>query len=423
MTLRSALAVIPLFVLTLGACSSPDATDDAASNGAITSNDGAVLELAFTGEVIADKDTPARQAVVSQLQYIQGTLTTDVQANGQVGLVTLTEVRETPSGDKKAVAFTASLPVIWPKGTESPKSYDLALPHDATKLQDFNAKYDGKCGKNEYGQETFWHDWNPKAAGCTIDEIDVHRSTATVRPHPLTTEGKYPEYDQVWADDELDVVAVFGIIESNTPDDEGAREREAVISAISATLTDAKRVDNQPGPSSIKDSTVTGTLMVGGKQRTVKLDAILVNELSSTGADFDDRFGAASEGADLLVYSGHSGLGANINAFAQKSRAKKGKYNLVYLNGCQSFAYLGTTMHDKHIAANGADVDPHGTKYLDVVANALPAYGDNGRTTLDIYNAVIGYKEAPKTYNKLLEDFPTIHLVAVFGEEDNTFTP
>jgi hypothetical protein len=413
----------PVLFLLAAACGSSSSSDDDASNDAITSNDGAVLEFAFTGELTTEKDTPARQAIVSQLQYIQGTLTTDVEANGQVGLVALSEIRETPNGDTKTIAFTASLPVIWPKGKDAPKAYDLALPADTTKLDAFNAKYDGKCGTNEYGRETFWHDWNPKAAGCAIDEADVHRSKATVRPHPNTTEGKYPEYDQVWADDELDVVAVFGIISSNTDGDEGARERESVIASFQRTLTNAKRVDNTPGASSIKDSTLTGTILVDGKSRKVKLDAILVNELASTGGDFDERFGAATEGADLLVYSGHSGLGKNINAFAQKARAKKGHYQLAYLNGCQTFAYLGTAMHDKRRDLNGAAADPNGTKFLDVVANALPAYGDNGRTIVDLYDAMTGYKQHPKSYNDILTDFSSIHLVAVFGEEDNTFSP
>ena len=65
----------------------------------------------------------------------------------------------------------------------------------------------------------------------------------------------------------------------------------------------------------------------------------------------------------------------------------------------------------------------NGTKFLDVVANALPAYGDNGRTSLDIYQAMLTFESKAKSYNDLLEDFSSIHLVAVFGEEDNTFSP
>jgi hypothetical protein len=422
--LRSRLA--GAFVLAAGvlaAACSPSAEVDDASGGddAITSNDGAVLEFSFAGEAIADKDTPARQAIVAQLQYVQGMLTTDVRANGQVGLVATTDVRETPSGAKKTIAYKASLPVVWPKGTRAPSTYDLPLPKDTTKLDAFNDKYDGKCGTNEYGRETFWHDFNPKASGCTVDDADVTRARAAVRAHPKSTTGKYPEYDEVWKDDSLDIVAVFGIISSNAPEDEGAREMESVIREVSRTLTGAKRVDNRAGPSIIKDATVTGKVNVGGRARTVTLNAILVEEVAAAGADFDERFGAASEKADLVVYSGHSGLGKNINGLARKARVARGKYQLAYLNGCQTFAYLGTALQDKKIAAN-AD-DPNGTKYLDVVANALPAYGDDGATTMTIYKALLGYKEQPKTYNQLLEDFSSIHLVAVFGEDDNRFSP
>ena len=46
------------------------------------------------------------------------------------------------------------------------------------KLAAFNAKYDGRCGRNEYGVESFWHDFRPGASGCTLDDADVTRATA-----------------------------------------------------------------------------------------------------------------------------------------------------------------------------------------------------------------------------------------------------
>ena len=415
----------PLVLAVLAAACAPSSEEDTKPSGedAITSNDGTALEFQFEASVVTEADTPARQAIVAQLQYAQGILTTAERANGQVGLVELSNVKETEGGATKTVSYKASLPVLFPKRTATPvpTSYDLAFPKDATNLMAFNRKYDAKCGNNEYGVETFWHDFNPKAATCQLEDGDVVRATATVRPHPKTTTNKYPEYSEIWKDDALDIVAVFGIISSNTPSDEGARERESVIRRISASLTDAKRVDNTPGRSAISDSTVTGTIMVGGKKRNVKLDAILVEEVAATGADFDERFGAATEKADFVVYSGHSGLGKNINALAKKSRVTKGKYQLSYLNGCQTFAYLGDALHQKKIAANPEDTA--GTKYLDIVANALPSYGDDGDTIITLYDAMTKYTSGPKTYNQLLQDFSSRHLVAVFGEDDNVFTP
>jgi hypothetical protein len=79
-------------------------------------------------------------------------------------------------------------------------------------------------------------------------------------------------------------------------------------------------------------------------------------------------------------------------------------------------------MHEKRIALNGSEQDPEGTKYLDIIASALPTYGDNGRSTLALYRAMLD-QGAPKHFNDLIRGISPIHLIAVFGEHDNTFQP
>jgi hypothetical protein len=80
-------------------------------------------------------------------------------------------------------------------------------------------------------------------------------------------------------------------------------------------------------------------------------------------------------------------------------------------------------MHENRIALNGAERDPEGTKYLDIIANALPAYGDNGRSTLDLYRNVLRPGDSPKNFNDLIDPISTGGLVVVFGEHDNTYSP
>jgi hypothetical protein len=410
-----------LFAVGCSAESTAPSEDDT-GDVAITSTAGKVFDFAFDAELVTSSETPARQAIVEQLQYVQGALTTDVKGNGQVGLVDVTKATETSlGGGKKRIVYSAVLPVLWPKDVATPRSYTLSLPKDTTALDAFNRKYDGRCGKNEYGVETFWHDFNPKAQGCSMDAADVVERSVRVQKSVNETTGKYPEYDRVLADDSIDVVAVFGIISSNTPNDEGAREMENVIRETSRDLTDVVRKDSGASASVIKSTQLTGKVVVKGKPRTVTLTALLTEELASAGPDLDAIYGPASEKADLIVYSGHSGLGKNINSLAARSKVAAGKYQLLYLNGCQSFAYLGRGLHDKKMAANGAD-DPRGTKYLDVVANALPAFGDDGRTGLLVYRALLA-QDRPKTFDDLLAEFPTIHLAASFGDEDNVFRP
>jgi hypothetical protein len=423
--LRRAVFLAPLVALSVTsvACSQSSVDDRAAAEeGEITSNDAKPVELKFKGQVIARADDTPRKAIAAQLMYLQGALTNDIRGNGQTGMPTLANVREEVAGDKKTISYEVALAAAWPNGLTPPETYAIVVPKDVTALDAFNAKYDGRCGHNEYGQETFWHDWNPKASGCAIDDADVVKATAAVAPHPQATEGKYPEYDQIWADDALDIVAVFGIISSNTPSDEGARTREQLLAEVSSSVTGAQRSETTT-VGAIADSTVTGKITVDGREKRVTIHGLLVQEASSAGSAFYTRYNELTKAADLVIYEGHSGLGKNINALARNTGATAGKYQLVYLYGCQTLAYLEPVMHENRIALNGAERDPEGTKYLDIIANALPAYGDSGRSTIDLYRSVLRPGAAPKNFNQLIDPISTGGLVVVFGEHDNTYQP
>ncbi len=422
--------LLPLALLvgssSLFACSQAAVADGAeGGEDAITSNVGNILDFKFSAEVVAEGDADARTAIVSQLMYTQGILTTAGNGNGHVGNAKLEIVSETPEGAKKRIAYKASLPVAWPKSVPAPTEYDLPLPIDATGFDAFNAKYDGRCGRNEYGRETFWHDWNPKASGCTIDDADVVRAKATeIVAHPQETKNKYPEYKEIWKDDRLDVVAIFGIISSNTPGDWGYREAQSFLDDAKALLTDAVVTDNAPSFSIYKDQTLTGKIMVDGALKDVKVDVLVTRDIKTIGAnsDFDTRYNPLSEKADLILYNGHAGLGKNVNALAEKGVVAPDKYQLVLMNGCQTFAYLGTTLKDRRRAANGAS-DPEGTRFLDVMGNALPGYANNLASMSSTLFAAAAKPDQPKHFNELMATMPSSHIVVVFGEEDNQFEP
>jgi hypothetical protein len=373
--------------------------------------------------VVASKGTRARDAIIEQLQYTIGTLTTDVSGNANVGFVKLTDVVETVDGETKLIKYSAALPVVWPKDKTAPTKYALAFPRNTTALGAFNAKYDGKCGNNEYGQATFWHDFNPKLASCVLDvATDAVKVDAKVRPSPQETQGKYPEYTEMLKDDSLDLVAVYGVISSNTPDDSGYRTMESVNANLSALLTEVVRTDRGEAQGVVRSSQVTGKATVLGRPVRVSLTSILTGEVNGAGSGFDALYGPASAKADFIVYNGHSGLGKNINALAQKTQVTAGKYQMLFLHGCQTLGYVGRALHDKKIAVNGAAQDPNGSKYLDVVATGLPVYGDNGLSAMTIYRAILN-QSAPKSFNNILATFPRGDLAVVFGEEDNVFQP
>jgi hypothetical protein len=409
------------------ACSSQSEDDASSGDNAITSNDGNILSFEFTGQVTADSDAKTREAIITQLAYVQGILTTNEHGNGHVGHVQLTDVSETPSGAKKTIAYKALLPVAWPKtGRQAPATYELPLPKDVTALAAFNAKYDGKCGTNEYGQDTFWHDWNPQAQGCAIDEADVVRMSAKVGKYAGETQGKYPEYDLVWSDGELDVAVIFGIINGGStddPSDPGVQAMEEFIGDAMGAVHGAQKKTNAKTASILRDTTVTGTVSAAGAEKPVSVSVLLVAELASVGADFDPRWNDLSTSADLIMYDGHAGLGKNVNALARKGVVTKGKYQLILLNGCQTFAYIDTTLNDRRTEANGAAEDPNGTMFMDVIGNALPGYTNNLAPMSSTLLRALADADHPKTYNDILSTYPSEHLVVVFGEEDNRYHP
>ena len=197
---------------------------------------------------------------------------------------------------------------------------------------------------------------------------------------------------------------------------------ENVVRSTQQALGEASREDHGPSSTILKRSEVRGKVTLFGRSHDVRLRAFLVDSVAGAGADFDAAFGEASETADLVYYSGHSGMGTNVTALAAKARVKKGHYQLLYLYGCETFAYIGQGMLDRRIAVHGSADDPKGTRHLDVVANALPVYGDDGKTLLGLQRALLA-PDRPRSYRELLSEFAPRDLVVVFGDEDNAFRP
>lgn len=398
-----------------------DATDEGSASEDITSNAAQIVDFTLDGTVTGAKDIDARQIVVSQLFYTVGPLTTQFQANGHVGQVELSRVTETVQGNKKTIKYHAKLPVAWPAGVTVPKTYDVVLPADATGLDAFNAKYDGTCGKNEYGQETFWHDFNPTTAGCKLAAADAIHAKAKVTKDPSVTTGKFPEYDQVWSDGAFNVVAIFGESSGGATGDEGAAQFEQFVRGVTDAVPGATARPNPTTASFVKDITVTGSVRVAGISKPVTVTALLIDTLYTAGADFDTRYNPLSEKADFVVYNGHSELSKNTNALARKGTVAKGKYQVFFFDSCDTFAYLDTALTQRRIDVNGTAMDPRGTRYLEVLTNVLPSYFSNySSSSITVLKALMT-PDAPKTYNQILQDLPSDQVVVVTGEEDNTF--
>lgn len=388
------------------------------------------LEFEFDGEVLVSNTWNTKRAIEDQLLYTIGLLNGESSV-GRLDKVQLTNIQTAPAaGGKTLVTYHAKLPVAWGKKNAVPTTYTLRLPKDGTYegYEAFTEKYSHDCvdwGAHDVTAGSMWYYYRPKATRCNLAADDVAEVTAEVRPSGTQTTGKYPEYDKVWQDDALEVVAIYGKYDdgATTSSDAGIAAYNEFVAAMKSRLgsqgltTTPETIPSSPGVG-VPDITFAATLADGKK---VKVTALLVDNVRTAGATFDQRYAGLTPTADYIVYNGHAGLGANVRALAQKGEWKAGQYALVFMNGCDTYAYVDSALWDAHAAVNPDDAT--GTKYLDLVTNAMPSYFSNmPEATMAIFDGLLKHAE-PATFEGIFKNVSSSQIILVSGEEDNAFVP
>jgi hypothetical protein len=407
-----------------------DTKEDAESSDQdFSSREAVQLDFEFDGELVTDSSWNAKQTIQDQFLYTIGHLNFD-RSVGRLDRLVLSNVQTTAQGGAYRVTYHAKMPVAWGRKTSVPATYAFTLPRTVSYagLEAFTTKYKSSCvdaAAHEVDSGSMWYYFRPKASGCALAAADVVTTTATVTRSADNTTGKYPEYQKVWDDNELKVVAIFGKYEKTgtTSADAGISAYNAFVSTMRSTfgslglVTEPAVIPAGPGIAA-PDVAFRATLADGKK---VTVNALLVDEVSSAPEAFYTRYEALSGGADIIAYNGHAGLGQNVRALANRGRFVPGKYLMLFMNGCDTFAYVDGSLAQKRALLN-AD-DPSGTKYMDIVTNAMPAFfhSDAPATTALIKGLMS--TSAPKTYEQIFTSIDTSQVVLVTGEEDNAFAP
>ena len=155
--------------------------------------------------------------------------------------------------------------------------------------------------------------------------------------------------------------------------------------------------------------------------RAVEVVALLVDNVRTAGAEFNSRYAELTPDADLIIYNGHAGLGANIRALAQKGHWRTGQYAMVFMNGCDTYAYIDSALADAHKAVNPDDTTGH--KYLDIVTNAMPSFfREMSGASMALVRGLLSYDD-PQTYEQMFMHIDSDEVVLVSGEQDNVYTP
>ena len=214
-------------------------------------------------------------------------------------------------------------------------------------------------------------------------------------------------------------MSIFGKYES------GGGAGDAGVSAFKTFLSTIKTALPQGAvqtPATItaetNDVTFEATLADGKK---VKVTALLVDAITSTWPGFKQRYEALTPTADIIAYNGHAGLGQNVRALAQMGTWKAGKYQMFFMNGCDTFAYVDGSLAQTRASLNPDDVS--GTKYMEFITNAMPSFFSSmANASTALVKGMLGYAQ-PKTYDQIFEGIDRSEVVLVTGEEDNVFVP
>ncbi|MEO8800927.1 MAG: PPC domain-containing protein [Polyangiaceae bacterium] len=427
--MRSMIVTVSLASLVLGgvACSASGESTDAADNH-YSSNQATLLTFEFDGELTGSSGTfgGATSLINDQMLYTIGHLNGD-RSVGRLDKLALTNVKTTTGSDGKShVTYHAKLPVSWGSKTNLPSSYVLTLPRDASYegQESFTSKYISSCvepGAHDVDSGSMWYYYRPHLSSCHLDTADVFTTTATVTRSTENTTGKYPEYDRVWSDGTLKVVSIFGKFEEGATTDVGIDGFNRFVSSTRTLLqsnglvTAPSSAFTAPGAT---DVTMTATLPNGFK---VEVTALLVESITSASSSFWSRYETLSSSADMISYNGHAGLGQNVRALATHGTWVKGKYVIIFMNGCDTFAYVDGSLAQKRAAINPDD--PTGTKYMEFVTNTMPSFFSSmPNASLSLVKGLMS-TSAPKTYDQIFSGIDNSEVVLVTGEEDNTFTP
>ena len=364
---------------------------------AFTSDEAVLVDSAIDGSLIADTDDPValRSLVAAQLEYAVGPLNV-TRANALFEGLVFESVAATPSADGFVVSYRVKLPLAW-AGTAMPATRTFTLPARVSEQAqvDFATKYGPTCADDESGgigpndARRFFLFYRPEQPSCVLDAGDVVTVTASLAQAKSEAHDTYPEYDRLWDDGVLEVVAIF------SQDDESG-------DGLAAYQAFQQRVATYPS------------------SRNVVFHSRLVSaRLADESSDFDEWFDLVTPSADLIVYNGHAGVGENVRTLATKGTFRPGKYVIWAMNACDTVAYVDRTLADRRAVLNPDD--PLGTKYMDRITNVMPGtFGTGASFTMALVDAAV---DGTRSYHAILRGLDPAQVAVVTGDEDNVFIP
>ncbi len=209
------------------------------------------------------------------------------------------------------------------------KRYSPIVPkRPGTLWGDIAADCGEQEGSIEPSQDVYWYVWTPEKPSCRADlKQTIQVTVSKVLPKGPVT---YPEYDRLISDKKIDVLVLFGQVDHGT-----LRSSDYAFTAIQSLESSLKKAKFK------KIFAPLGLRYQRTKASIVEtIDIYSPNEFSGLGdwthfSNFDEGINSH----ELIVYNGHSMLGAS-DFWARKSIYQDpNKYQIFLYNGCLGYEY------------------------------------------------------------------------------------
>jgi hypothetical protein len=405
----------------------------------------------------------AREQIDLQVQHLMGVFQSDtfqkaVGSRGTIGEtydIKYLKIEDGSKEGRKRLAYrfrgkSVFEKAIFDRNRKATVPIKLPISPDLIYKQSSEGDHN-PCTDEHYNTEgDFWYFWDPDQKGCGLkgDDKQVYRGEGLLSRIDKLKRPTYPEYNKLLGDNgnsnAFDIRIFFGYIDEKVNIKPNRRDdafRSMLDLEKSLKDQDFKKTEENVGFRETK----SGMVKDGGnilrkyqkeinysKLKSDPVDVriqVLLSDTSVEAAERSDKpdltfhhyLIPAFKEADLLLYDGHSGLGANLDLKRlDRFRFDKDKYQIFVFNGCSTYPYYNGAF----FAAKGG----RRLNNLEVVTSGLPTLSSTSASNMaSIMNRFLDGKLA--TYQTIMRELEDsngdagTYLSAVNGDEDNRWRP
>lgn len=335
-------------------------------NAKVNFSSPVVKEVLFSiesGKVFSKSSLLPKTIVQNQLKYLFGVLNEMDSGFDFPSLkVEIKSIQD--SNGVLEIQYNAKGTFAWAVNKEIPKTLALSLPKwgDEEGLTEFVNKYQEKCAKKQSTFATFWNYYRPNRPGCPLkDSIspEVILLSAHLKEATVSDGNREPRYRQIFDDNVLEITTIITKDDLTNSNDISIWDFNKLCGLFSADAFMFNQIINECHTVNQRNG------------QTVRAHVYLVDNFYDKPEEFLQKIRPFLLSSDVVTYNGHSGMGLNIESWMKLYPIPKDKYQIIFLNSCDTYGYFVNDFFDQFSTVNQTK---NSSEYLDIILNATPNF-------------------------------------------------